>query len=322
MNAGQVVISGLGTAIAGVAEPAGLLGHRTPGGDPLAGWRGRGLRYKDRATRLAMCAGSAALTDAGLLRDGELTTAADEVGVVVSSNLGNVDTVCETVELIAEQTYEATSPMLLPNTASNVIASWVAIANGPRGANLTLCNGATSGLDAVHWARLLVAAGRVRQVLVVGTEPDTAPARQIADCPALFDGAAALVVEPAATAVERGARPFAVLGGYTRRAGLAEAIESVRATSDGEPELWCPPGIETAGGPRTARCDLSARFGECSGALGVLQCVAGAVWLSGAHGPVLATTADADAAAALLLIRPQSTAPGTRPAREPSEEPT
>lgn len=318
MNSQEAVVTGVGVAVPGVPNPFGLLASEPPAvaDDPVQKLTGRGLRYKDRATKLAMVAAGPALTNAGLLRDGVLTVPGDTVGVVVSSNLGNIDSVCETVETIKRETVLGTSPMLLPNSASNVIASWLAITYGLRAANLTLCNGPTSGLDALHWARLMLCAGRARHVLVVGVEPDNAPVRHVlsvgdrADV-RLLDGSAALVVETAETAAARRARPLARLGAYARGGDHEAVVERVREEGTGPYGLWCvpEPSAGTEPGPglphHERRHDVTAVTGQCSGALGVVQCVAAVAWLTGGgNGAVLATagrSADDDAAAALVL---------------------
>ncbi|MFJ6294720.1 beta-ketoacyl synthase N-terminal-like domain-containing protein [Streptomyces griseoviridis] len=350
------VITGIGTAVRGLTGPQDLLGplpvgHRDEA-DPVSRLKGRGLRYKDRATKLGMAAAADALRAAGLTDDnGGLTVPGESVGVVASTNYGNADTVCGTVQTIAESTYLATSPMMLPATSSNVVASWVAIMHGLRGANLTLCNGPTSGLDAVNWARLLIAAGRVKWVLVLGVEPDNAAVRHVTGTPEapvvedpvavpeLFDGAVAMVVESAASVHARGARHLAAVGPYARRGDHAEAVAAVRSRHAGRIGLWCVPehpegvtapaaGLGTGAGSAPVH-DLSALYGPASGALGVLQCAAAAVWLDGRAGgrpddaeAVLASagTGDAgwdDASAALLLTGPAtvSAGPGTAPPR-------
>ncbi|MFB4287727.1 beta-ketoacyl synthase N-terminal-like domain-containing protein [Nonomuraea sp. ATR24] len=300
----DMLITGAGTAIRGVASPAGLLRPAVPeaSADPTASLTGRGLRYKDRATKLALCAGRDALADAGLLLDPGLAVPGESVGVVVSSNYGNLDTVCDTVSAIAAHDYTATSPMALPGTASNVTASWVAITYGLRGVNLTLCNGATSGLDAVSWARVMVRAGRVRHMLVIGVEPANPVVAELVG--PTFDGAAALVLESAETARERGATAMARLGRHARRETHARAVGDVLGgLLDDRVDLWCRP--ETAPGDRVESAeeqDLTALLGPASGALGVVQCVTGAAWLrERAGGTVLATTQGADAAAATVL---------------------
>ncbi|MFD7500679.1 beta-ketoacyl synthase N-terminal-like domain-containing protein [Streptomyces sp. NPDC059850] len=337
MRGPAVIVSGVGLALPGADTPGALLrGARAPGGAPEPFDTGarigrRGHRYKDRATQLALCAALDALRDAALVpadstgADGEgLTVPGDTVGVVASSNLGNLDTACLTAAAIAEGSARSLSPMSLPNASSNVIASWVAIRHGLRGPNLMLCNGPTSGLDAVHWAATLVAAGRVRRALVVGVETHNAVVADLLARPAddLLDGAAALVVEGARWAEERGARAAAVLGPYERRAGLAGCVRALLPEGGAGPGVWFTP--ERYEEPDTAipvlpsvpRHDVTTTVGRASGALGVLQCAAAVGWL-GAAGPgagmgeALITSGDdtADAVAGLLLRGPDEPLP-------------
>ncbi|AQA12096.1 beta-ketoacyl synthase N-terminal-like domain-containing protein [Streptomyces malaysiensis] len=332
---GEVVITGVGLAVPGASTPDALL-RRTAcpvtGPDPepfdtAARIGRRGHRYKDRATRLALCAALEALRDADLLpSDGEsdspadtssdspsdretVTVPGDTVGVVASSNLGNLDTACLTTTAIAERSAVDLSPMSLPNASSNVIASWVAIRHGLRGPNLMLCNGPTSGLDAVHWGAALVAAGRVRRVVVVGAETHNAVVEDLLGRSAgeLLDGAAALVVEGARWAEARGARGVAALGPYERRAGLTGCVEALLPDA-AAPGVWFTPE-RYAEGPAGAvpvpravpRYDVTGAVGRASGALGVLQCVAAVGWLARA-----ATTTGAEPVESAEPVEPDA----------------
>ncbi len=198
MSTSDVLVTGVGLALPGVDGPADLLRTGPTGGepqvDPAARLGKRGLRYKDRASQLALCAAADGLRAAGLLTDA-LTVPGTTVGVVASSNLGNLDTVCEVADGIKETGVDGISPMGLPNASSNVIASTVAIRYGLRGPNLMVCNGATSGLDAVHWAASSLAAGRAERFVVIGVETDNRYVRGLLGDPAgqLLDGAVALV---------------------------------------------------------------------------------------------------------------------------------
>jgi 3-oxoacyl-[acyl-carrier-protein] synthase II len=248
--------------------------------DPFARIPRKGLRYKDRATRLALAAAHEALTDAGLLTADGLTVPAESVAVVVSSNLGNVDTICRVVQTIAEEGAARTSPMDLPNASSNVIASSVAIQYGLRGPNLMLCNGATSGLDAVRWARVLLDGGRAGHVLVLGVEPDNDAVRRLTGRERMLDGGAAVVFETAATALARGATARLEVGGYHRAGGVDECLTRLGAGDPTTPAAWYVPeavdGDALPAGllPGVPRHDLSHTWGWASGALGVLQCAA------------------------------------------------
>jgi 3-oxoacyl-[acyl-carrier-protein] synthase II len=305
-----VTVTGAGLAVTGLAAPADLLGPPPAGGgfDPATGLKGRDLRNLDRASRLGVRAAAPALADAGLLdEDGRYTGEATRTAVVVSSNLGTLDMACSFSDTIARDTVTGLSPLGLPQTSSNVVAGWVAIRHGLRGPNLTVCNGATGGLDALFWARNLIAADRASTVVVVGAEPSGEAVTALLGTP-VTDAAAAVVLESAATAAARGARPRAGLAGYARAAGLPQAAGKVRGLLPAPSGcgLWLG-GPGDAGVPAgTPRLDLQERLGPLSGALGVLQCAAALAHLDGSGaGPVLLTAGGAghEAAAAVLLNR-------------------
>ncbi|MBW5483244.1 beta-ketoacyl synthase N-terminal-like domain-containing protein [Streptomyces bambusae] len=284
-----VVVTGAAVLLPGADTVRALADGPAAGGAPVepAAHVGRkGLRYKDRATQLGYALTAAALRDAGLLgadeKDG-LSVPAASVGVVASSNFGNLDTVARALDTIREETVTATSPMDLPNASSNVVASSAAIRYGLRGPNLMVCNGETSGLDAVHWAATMIAAGRTERVLVLGVEPDNEVVRRLLGGGHAVDGGAALVLESRTAAELRSATVRAVVGPYRR--GAADSAEAGR------------------------RWQLPEHLGTASGAHGLLQ-VAAAVGLfdSGESGPVqaVAGSADGDARADLLLLAPRA----------------
>jgi 3-oxoacyl-[acyl-carrier-protein] synthase II len=297
--------------------------------DPGARLGRKGLRYVDRASQLALCAAHDALHEAALLPLGDPETGSStgegpasavdgaSIAVVVSSNLGNLDTVCTVAAGIAEEGTDRISPMALPTASSNVIASAVATRFGLRGPNLMFCNGPTSGLDAVYWAASLIAAGRSTHSLVVGVETANSVVEQFVGVPGhdLLDGAVALLLERADTARARGVAPVAHLGPYIREGSVAECVN--RLIGDGRPG----PGLWLTGHPRgtggepartTAlpRHDLTTAHGHASGALGVLQCAAAIGWFGAgaedaesARDGALLTNGDdrADGVAGMLL---------------------
>ena len=314
---GTVVITGVGLACGGLGDPSDLLdpaARATAEFDPAARLGRKGLRYKDRATALALAASLDALTDAGLFADGSLRVAGETLGVVASSNLGNLETVCAVVDTIAAETVTGTSPMDLPNASSNVVSSSVAIRFGLRGPNLMLCNGPTSGLDAMHWAANLITGGRCGGVVVVGVEVANVAVRRVVDDPtgALFDGAAAVVVESAERAAARGAPSLGELAGYHRGARHDVTSTATAGTGTGTGtagtatggQLWFTEAVSGV----VHGHDLTAVTGAASGALGVLACVAATAWLSGNPGSVLATagTPSDDAVAALTVTAPSA----------------
>ncbi|WDG27639.1 beta-ketoacyl synthase N-terminal-like domain-containing protein [Streptomyces sp. CA-278952] len=315
MSASEILVTGVGIALPGVDGPADLLRTGSTAGepevDPAALLGKRGLRYKDRASRLALCAAADGLRAAGLLTDA-LTVPGSTVGVAVSSNLGNLDTVCEVADGIKELGVDGISPMGLPNASSNVVASTVAIRYGLRGPNLMVCNGATSGLDAVYWAASSLAAGRAERFLVIGVETDNRYVRGLLGLPTgqLLDGAVALVVERADAAAARGAAGSAVLGRYAREGGIDQCLDRLVPEGGAVPATWFVPEGHRTGDRLPAevpRTDLSEVFGRASGALGVLQVAAAVSWFA-ASGPdageralVMSGTGQDDAVAGLLL---------------------
>ncbi|MEV6960754.1 beta-ketoacyl synthase N-terminal-like domain-containing protein [Streptomyces sp. NPDC051207] len=339
----HTVVTGVGLAIPGLTHPDELLGAVREGGfDPATGLTGRDLRHKDRASRLALRAAEPALRAAGVWDGAELRVPRDEIAVIVSSNLGILDNVCAFTDIIAEKTVTGLSPLGLPQTSSNVIAGSVAMRFGLRGPNITLCNGATSGLDALYWARNLLAVGRARVVLVVGVEPSGPAVTRLLGTESV-DGAAGVVLESADRAAARGVRPLATVAGCARAGDLSTAVSSASAeaagaaadgaSSAGPVTLWLT-GADHAGHPDTPAVpqgadvtirDLETQLGPCSGALGVFQCAAAAARLdpdgsapggTADGGAVLATAGDpkADAVAAVLFTPPPTgpTAPRKR----------
>ncbi|MFH8989380.1 beta-ketoacyl synthase N-terminal-like domain-containing protein [Streptomyces sp. NPDC017940] len=238
----RTAITGVGWAVAG------------PGFDPVTALAVRGMRHKARSSRFAVRVARGTLDDAGLIGAPEL----DGAAVVVSSNFGNLDAVCDSVTTIAAGCSRDVSPMRVPHLSSAVAAAWIALDHGIRGPNLTLCNGASGGLDAVAAARNLIAAGRATVALVIGVEPSTPPVARLHGESAgtrWIDGAVGLVIEPVRHAVHRGARIRAEIAGYGRAADERSAVRAA--------------GAEAV---RRLDADPTARFGRCSGALGVVQC--------------------------------------------------
>lgn len=304
----SVVVTGTGTAVPGLEKAGDLFTGKTPERpfDPKSALKGREMRNKDRASRLALYAAQQALGDAGLLDEaGSLRVPGTRTAVVVSSNLGTLQTVCDFTDTIARETVTGLSPLGLPQTSSNVVAGWIAIRHGLRGPNLTVCNGATSGLDAMHWAHTLIRAGRCERAVVVGVEPASEHAGKLLGRPA-HDVTGAVVVETADLAAARSWPARATVAAYARRANLAAAVAAVEVAAPGPVELWLTTGQPRRPAAAVGRTlDVTALLGDCSGALGVLQCAAAAAHMDEhSTAAALAVTGggDADEATAALLL--------------------
>jgi 3-oxoacyl-[acyl-carrier-protein] synthase II len=231
----------------------------------------RGLLFKEPATRLALCAVQRAL---GLSPAARRPAGPPDprTAVVASSNLGNVATVSAIVRTLREGSGRDVSPLDAPNASSNVIASTVAIWFGFGGPNLMVCSGATSGLDAVALALLLLGSRRADRVVVVGTEPDDEVATELHACRA-GGGGATLRAGAAAVVLER----------------AADAAGPVRLTMGGNPAtpsvLLGPQELAVdLCGPAARVIDLTREIGDTYGALGVLQVAVGAALIA-SRGP-------------------------------------
>lgn len=223
----------------------------------------KGLLYKEPATLLALCAVHRAL---GLppRTPRSLAEPDPRTAVVVSSNLGNAETVTKVVRTLRATSARDVSLLDAPNASSNVIASTIAIWFRFGGPNIMVCSGATSGLDAVWLASLLLRTGRADRVVVVGVEPDDevsvalrrrrggrrVPARA---------GAASLILEPAVVGV--GTMP------------VLEPIAFVSAREElplGDHNTLLVGSADLAG-LRQFTVDVEMELGDLYGALGVVQ---------------------------------------------------
>ncbi|OKI61477.1 beta-ketoacyl synthase N-terminal-like domain-containing protein [Micromonospora sp. CB01531] len=270
MGGDRVVVGAAAVHVPGIAPDRLIASATEPdcGPDEAHTLLGRkGLLFKEPAVRLAMCAVHRAL---GLPPGRPTGPAPGAAGtaVVVSSNLGNVATVCDIVEQVRAGGLRGVSPMQAPNASSNIIASSIAIRYGFTGPNLMVCSGSTGGLDAVRLGALLVRSGRAHRAVVVGAEPADEIAAGLRAAGGTPPGppqgmAACVVLVPAG-------QPGPV------------RLHSVRRHRAPEPV--------PAGGPRTIRLacgtgdgpdqDLAALLGGGYGAAGVLQTALATRWLT------------------------------------------
>jgi hypothetical protein len=230
----------------------------------------RGLLSKDPATRLALCAIHRAL---GLpARVARSHGPPDpRVGVVASSNFGNVSTVASVVRTLRTATLRDVSALDAPNVSSNVIASTASIWFRYGGPNLMICSGSTSGLDAVRLAINLLRARRADRVVVVGVEPADEDAQRLharrgGACSSLVAGAAAVILELESTDVATGP--------------TLEMVGTVESPPAGPTATL---DFERVDGSRARRTlDVLEAIGDIYGAIGVIQVALAAAFLSGA----------------------------------------
>jgi 3-oxoacyl-[acyl-carrier-protein] synthase II len=298
----RVAVVGMGLEIPGITCITELLEYKglVPDSkqfDPAKKLGKKGLRYKDTATKLALCSAKEALQDASLPISAEEQTDKTAFGVVASSNLGNVDTICRVVETIRHGSVNETSAMDLPNASSNVIATTLAIRFGLQNLNLMVCNGTTSGTDALWLGANNIRVGRGKRMLVVGVEVANSYAQELIglsskDCQ-LLEGAGAIVLEDAVEAQLRGARIY----GYIGRYGFCEDAHKAEREKRYGPSWGEEPTQDAWFSPSSISSSEAASFWSPSavpetiepsvirgayGALGVLQAQVALTWLRSA----------------------------------------
>jgi 3-oxoacyl-[acyl-carrier-protein] synthase II len=197
--------------------------------------------------------------------------------VVASSNFGNCATVHNIAKTLQHGGVREVSALDAPNASSNIVASTIAIWFRFGGPNLMVCSGATSGLDAVDLASILLRAGRADRVVVVGAEPDDEIARKLhrqrggvsSLGSRLRAGAACVVLESFFTA------PVGtpLLGPV--RSGKQFVVEPDEAL----PSVVIGP-MAAMPSTRFRVIDLASLIGDTYGALGVLQVATAATMIA------------------------------------------
>lgn len=329
----RVVITGLGIELPGLSKVEDLLDAPAEAlagvAAPAARIGSKGLRYKDRATQLALSAAKAALEHAGLPSKPEEQLEPEMFGVIASSNLGNVDTVCRAAEAIRAGSVDVASPMDLPNASSNVISASIAIWFGLKALNIMICNGATSGTEALYMAANSIRRGRADRMIVVGVEPTNPVAERLMSESVrtwlngpekiqLRECAGAVILESSTAAAARNAVVYGRIGGYGYSGTLRQSLILAQRCDHNPPDFWLTPNCsyqptaqavgavgEIWNGTAPDTLDIAESLGETYGAAGVLQAITGCLWLrANKRTKAVATSGAAwgDGAASLVIV--------------------
>ncbi|MGW0777949.1 beta-ketoacyl-[acyl-carrier-protein] synthase family protein [Streptomyces sp. NPDC002835] len=233
----QGVCSGISTAavdpeLGDVPVP---LACRVPDFDAAA-LLGRAVWRTDRFVHLALAAAHESVRDSGL------DTAAWDgarVGVVVGVGTESKETSVAALRKYSDHAYETLSPLTVPRSTVNAAAAEICIVMGAYGPSMAVTTACASGATALGTARDLLLADRCDVVLAGGTEAPCHPLTSLSfsqmgalsrrvhdprgasrpfdstrDGFVLAEGAAILVLERAADARARRARPRAYFCGY------------------------------------------------------------------------------------------------------------
>jgi len=228
------------------------IGCEVKGFDPEAYMEAREARRRDRFEQFASAAAQEALAQAGYqVPPGQ----AGRVAVIVSSAVGGMKTIQDTILTMVEQGPRRVSPFSIPMLMSNGAAGLVAIDTGAKGPCFSVASACAAGADGIGQAWHLIRSGVADAALAGGSEstltrvgiasfdrlgalsrrneaPQSVPAPFDANRDGLVmgEGAAVVVLETLDHARARGAQILAELVGY---AATADAYHVTAPAEDG-----------------------------------------------------------------------------------------
>ena len=224
--------------------------------DPLAYMPAEHARRLDRFSQMGMAAGRLALDDAAFVPDARGTASAERTGIYLGSALGGIAYAEAQHERYLEKGIRQVAPNLALAVFGGAAPANLGIALDVRGPILSTANSCASGAVALGEALGDLREGRVDAAIAGGCEVPLSPLafgafdiiRALSgghnDTPGeaarpfdaerdgfvMGEGAALLVLEDAATAERRGARPYAELLGY---GATSDAHHMVQPRADG-----------------------------------------------------------------------------------------
>jgi 3-oxoacyl-[acyl-carrier-protein] synthase II len=224
--------------------------------DPLAWMPPRTARQLDRFSQFGMVAGQLALEDAALVPGAAGAASPDRIGIYLGSALGGIAYAESQHERYLEKGIRQVAPNLALAVFGGAAPANLGIALDVRGPILSTANSCASGAVALGEALGDLRDGRIDAAIAGGCEIPLSPLafgafdiiRALSsghnDEPAtaarpfdvgrdgfvMGEGAALLVLEDAAAAERRGARPYAELLGY---GATSDAFHMVQPRADG-----------------------------------------------------------------------------------------
>jgi len=212
----------------------------------------REARRRDRFEQLAAAAAKEALAQAGL-PDERIDPR--RVGVIISSSIGGLKSLQDSVFVLKEEGPRRVTPFLIPMIMPNGASGMVAIDYGFKGPCYSVASACASGADGIGSAWMMLRAGMIDVAVCGGSDTTVSPigvaafdrvgamSRRNEDysmTPQPFDknrdglvmgeGSAVLVLESESHARQRGANILAELAGY---AATADAFHVTAPAEDG-----------------------------------------------------------------------------------------
>jgi 3-oxoacyl-[acyl-carrier-protein] synthase II len=264
----RVVITGVGALVPGaVGNDAFSAKIKAGGGDEsscviadadMEKWIApRRLRRLSGYVKLALCAATLAVRDAGLA---DLWDLLRPTAAIFASTHTSPGYCADYYRQIVKDGSAAANPMLFAEGVPNAASAHASLMLGLRGGCQTLIGTRTSGVDALSLAAMRVASGAVERVIVVAAEEQhelidqayahcqpNKPVRATRSCSC----AAGFVLEAADAAAARGGRAYAKIGAGRSVSGerfpLGELVKSV--TNDRPARLLARPPVAMGGQP-------------------------------------------------------------------------
>jgi len=135
--------------------------------DPSRYMEKKEAKRVDRFTQLGIAAALQAWRDAAL---DNIVLDKDEIGVLVGSGIGGIQTVEQQLKVLAEKGPRRVSPFLVPALIANMASGYISILLGLRGPNSTVVTACASSTHAVGDAWHIIGRGDAEIMLAGGAE--------------------------------------------------------------------------------------------------------------------------------------------------------
>lgn len=185
-------------------------------------------RKLDNFSQLQAVSGMEALKDADYAVTDDNAT---DIGIIVGTSEGALGTCCDFQSMITEKGNASGSAFKFPNTVYNAAGGYLSICSGIKGYNVTVTNGAQSGLASMAYAMSVLRSGQENAMLATGSDENSDIMTELFgklgvtsekvvapfagnDGFVLSDGSASVLIEDEKAAKERGARIYCHAAGY------------------------------------------------------------------------------------------------------------
>jgi len=238
-------------------------------------------RKLDKFSLMQVISGLEALSSAGIEIEEDK---AEDYGMIIGTGDGPITTVYQFQEHITENGTKAGSAFNFPNTVYNAAGGYLSIKTNMRGYNVTVTNGAQSGMTSLCYAFNELRQNHAKFMLATGTDENSEVMEKLYGQlglvakgeaklygntgMALSDGSTTIALEGAEFANARGAKKYAEVAGY----GMSHAITEygVLAGTESSLEAAIASALKMAG-IDAAKIDAVYGFGDGIGEVDTVE---------------------------------------------------